>query len=714
MMEIVIPECILEYLTTTKEGNRNDHLFKAVCSIKDLNKRIGHQELQTEAKSLNTILPSPLPEHEIKNIIKSVWTHQYPASCNYFKDHCPGKKNCALFHHHRRPIDFTSVEFLEGRYMVSVWRKEDEYLYVLYDRGRDHRDYKRLTQDYTTPRKPLDLPMNSPFVGRIKSVLKDEYAAKKVDEKLAEILDQLERLVNEDDTIELEIQNQRKIEEAENLQLGLEQGEMLLRVQNHPLQYVGCVADWIAAGERVNILFGWLCAVHLIVYGDPINFIAVGKSGEGKSVIQSAAKFLLPKEHIVVEKKPTTAPMFRRAVDFYDRKIVDYGDLGGKRDIEESEEARNILKELNSEGYVSKPVSYKEKGQDWDVKELELIGRPALWYTTVHETKIDEQEASRGFIISPRTDNSDMVTMRDEVLSLGGRSNFILDQIRRDDVAAIQNMVRHMKELEDLAIINPYMPVLRRWIENSPFIKRDYKKIIQLVKIITLINYKRREMWVDDHHQYLITHPEDILLLYQILKEYMTSLALNIPKTLIEFYMKLKEAAKQGKMEDEFTIHDVRASIDVSNISNLSQILTRLRDVRLLDVVKSDGEGKQQVNLYRMGSVKITKIEPGEFKISPKTRQLLKYEHSPGLLVFLDDQLSRIDEEVEVEIQEWVMPNYMPPEWEWSEPNKDVREVKLRAFLEEKEDDVEEEDDLEVGVEDEVVSDAVKEFQAML
>jgi hypothetical protein len=221
-------------------------------------------------------------------------------------------------------------------------------------------------------------------------------------------------------------------------------------------------------------------------------------------------------------------------------------------------------------------------------------------------------------------------------------------------------------------------------------------------------------MWVDDHHQYLITHPEDILLLYQILKEYMTSLALNIPKTLIEFYMKLKEAAKQGKMEDEFTIHDVRASIDVSNISNLSQILTRLRDVRLLDVVKSDGEGKQQVNLYRMGSVKITKIEPGEFKISPKTRQLLKYEHSPGLLVFLDDQLSRIDEEVEVEIQEWVMPNYMPPEWEWSEPNKDVREVKLRAFLEEKEDDVEEEDDLEVGVEDEVVSDAVKEFQAML
>jgi hypothetical protein len=258
------------------------------------------------------------------------------------------------------------------------------------------------------------------------------------------------------------------------------------------------------------------------------------------------------------------------------------------------------------------------------------------------------------------------------------------------------------------------MPVLRRWIENSPFIKRDYKKIIQLVKVITLINYKRREMWVDDHHQYLITHPEDILLLYQILKEYMTSLALNIPKTLIEFYMKLKEAAKQGKLNEEFTIHDVRAVIDVSNISNLSQILTRLRDVRLLDVVKSEGEGKKQVNLYKMGSVKITKIEPGEFEISPKTRQLLKYEHSPGLLVFLDDQLRRIDEEVEVEVQEWVMPNYMPPEWEWSEFNPEVREVKLRAFLEEKDDAEVIPEDGSDDVEDEVVSDAVKKFQAML
>ncbi|MBT9150660.1 MAG: hypothetical protein DDT40_00835 [candidate division WS2 bacterium] len=715
MPDVTIPPCVMDYLSTTTEGNRNDHLFKAVCSIKDLNKQISHQDLISEAERLNTLFGenNALPPHEIKAIVKSVWSKGYPASCKNFEDHCPGKKHCILYQHERKPIDFTSETFLDGRYMVSGWKKGNDYLYVLYDRGRKKDDFKRLTQDYTTPKKPLDLPPNTPFMSRIKSVLKDEFAAKKVDAKLTEIMEKLEKKINSDEDVELELQNQRKIEEAERLQEGLEQGKRLIKTLSHPLQYVGCVSDWVAAGERVNVLFGWLCGVHLIVYGQPINFIAVGKSGEGKSVIQSTAKLLLPQEHIIMEKKPTTAPMFRREPDFYDRKIVDYGDLGGKRDIEESEEARNILKELNSEGYVNKPVSFKQKGEDWDVKELELFGRPALWYTTVHETKVDEQEASRGFVISPRTDNSPMVMRRDEVLELGGKTKYILEQVQRDDVPAIQNMVRHLKDLEDLDIINPYMPVLKKWINDSPFIKRDYKKIIRLVHIITLINYKRRDMWVDEYRRYLITHPEDIILLYQILREYMMSIALNIPKSLIEFYSKLKKAGKDDKLDVNFTINDVREVVDVKDTSNLSQTLTRLRDVRLLDVVKDvrDEEGRvvnRNVNTYKMGGMKMVKIDIGEFVISKFTRDMLRREHNPGLLDFLDMQLMNIKNELDVHIHEWVMPNNMPPDWEWAEVRGSIREVKLKGYLSE--------NGVEEGVEvvDEIVKEVVNEFEAFL
>jgi hypothetical protein len=681
--EIVIPVCLIEYLEVTEEGNRNNHLFDVLCSVNDLNKRISHQEFLKTAQTLNKEFTTPLEEHEIKATVKSVRSKNYPASCKKFEDHCPGKKKCILYAHGRKPIDFTSVEFLDKRYMLSVWKKKDDYLYVLYDRGRKGDDYKRLTTDYRTPKKPLDLPKGNPIRSRLNDVLKDEYAPKRVEEESIKILEKLEDLINQDEDVVLSLDEEIKRLDIEREMERIDQGESVLKHLEHPLQHIGCIVDWLAAGERTNILLGFLCHLHLIVYGEPINFIAVGKSGDGKTVITTSSFAGIPDENIVIETKPRVAPMFRRSEKdpyFYDGKIVYYGDQGGKHDIEESEEARNIIKELNSEGYANKPVVIKNKDGGWDTFELELHGKPSICYTTVHDSKLDDQEVNRGFVVSPREDNAEMVNYMNEVLSMGGKTADVHEFVKTHEIKIIQNIVRFLKEKRGVSVVNPYMPILKEWVQQSPFIKRDYKKVLQLCKVITLLNFNSRHLWIDGDRMYLITKPEDVILLFQIMKDYMRSIALNLPKSLIDLYEKLKKKYKPKRKEPsaEFKGVEAQASLNMRGDTSFRNKLYALRDAGLLGVGEKDGNA----NLYYINEMKGKEIELPDITLSKRAKKMIIYEHSQELLDYIIEHEGECGD---VNIHSWACERYSPPPWEWREPRTEIREAKLPTEVKEDE-----------------------------
>lgn len=42
---------------------------------------------------------------------------------------------------------------------------------------------------------------------------------------------------------------------------------------------------------------------------------------------------------------------------FYDGKIVNYGDMGGTNDHEFMEVSKNLMKELQSDGFLNKPLN---------------------------------------------------------------------------------------------------------------------------------------------------------------------------------------------------------------------------------------------------------------------------------------------------------------------------------------------------------------------
>lgn len=453
----------------------------------------------------------------------------------------------------------------------------------------------------------------------------------------------------------------------------LDEAEKALKHEDNILIYIGCVADWMVAGERLNILFGFLCALNLLIFGEPINFIATGMPGSGKTAIENIIFEMLPSEDVSWEKKPTVAAIFRRSEDnprYYDRKIVYMGDLGGDKDMESSEEARNVFKELNSDGKMSRPVS-APGSETWVTVDLVLEGKPALFYTTVHDFKLNDQEVSRGFVISPRLDNTEMVNvMHERIKAMKGRTLKTRNIIKECELSKIRNIVRFLKELEGITVVNPYPHVLKKMISESPFIKRDYQKIMMLAETITILNYNDRKTWESEDGKFIITSKQDIMFLYQLLENYMESIHLNVPNSLLELHSILEN---KYSWDTEFSVTNVRKDVDVRGHPNIDEELRKLAGIGLLSI--SDSKGAHNRNYYTVVSLKPTEIDPEtDLVLTDSKRKMLEYEHSREFLEFVVEHENAVPV---LDIHSWGWAEYFPPPWESFEPKRSIKKVKL-------------------------------------
>ena len=182
---------------------------------------------------------------------------------------------------------------------------------------------------------------------------------------------------NEVSVIEQEIAEKKQVEQEQNI---AKSKEAITKLQSldYPLIYIGSLVEWFTAGERNNIMYAFTVYAGQVVLGNPVSVICLGEASSGKSHIQETALMLIPKQYIVNEKKITEAALFNRAKTdeyFYDGKIVNYGDMGGSNDHEFMEESKNLMKELQSDGFLNKPLSIPDGEDGWEVSELKLKGR---------------------------------------------------------------------------------------------------------------------------------------------------------------------------------------------------------------------------------------------------------------------------------------------------------------------------------------------------
>ena len=349
----------------------------------------------------------------------------------------------------------------------------------------------------------------------------------------------------------------------------LDDAEEKLRGLDNPLLYIGSIIEWLTAGERNNILLCFLAYCSQVILKNPISVIALGEAGSGKSHIEEVALSLIPREFVVNEKNITANALFRRAeqdVYFYDGKIVNYGDMGGSNDQNYMEESKNLMKELQSEGYLCKPLSEQVDG-DWSVKELELIGKPCLTYTTVPNYQFDEQELSRSIFITPRTDNKMEFNRRNTSLEFQGKSYHYLQKMMKE-AEEVPYMVYVLRNLmEDIIIINPYIQIVIGFLHNSKYYKRDFPKYNTLLKVITVMDYFNKTTYEYDGKKVIYTSIKDVQLFLSLLENYRLSISENLSPKATEILKLLV------KLNDKPSDYDGQPTLDVNRLWTITEFM---------------------------------------------------------------------------------------------------------------------------------------------
>lgn len=439
--------------------------------------------------------------------------------------------------------------------------------------------------------------------------------------------------------IEQEIADKKKADQEKDT-VKLKEAITKLQSLDYPLIYIGSIVEWFTAGERNNILYAFTVYAGQVVLGSPVSVICLGEASSGKSHIQETALKLIPNHYIVNEKKITEAALFNRAKKdeyFYDGKIVNYGDMGGINDHDFMEESKNLMKELQSDGFLNKPLSIPDGEGGWDVRDLKLKGRPCLTYTTIPNHNFDEQEMSRSIFITPRMDNKEIFNLRNTALEFKhGKSYKILKQYE-NDAELVPYMLLHLKEVfKDIVIINPYVYFVINFLKNSNFYKRDFDKFNGILKTITALNYYNHEIHDIDGERVILTNIADVQQFMSLLKPYRESISANLAPKAVE------------------VLNDIRNNIDDWMEQNDSEALSLGITTNQYFALQNLGLSKDSVKkyIYELAN-------KGFLQVTDQSGKSNVYDLTKSEVSYINDDLKHIDDTVHQiicrEVGEWVI-----------------------------------------------------------
>ena len=387
----------------------------------------------------------------------------------------------------------------------------------------------------------------------------------------------------------------------------LKKAENKLKNLNYPILYIGSLIDWLTADERINTLICFSAFCSQVILKKPISVIGYGESASGKTFVGDVALSLIPDKYIVDEKSTSPAALFNRAKTdkyYYDGKIVNYGDMGGQNDRDNQQDTLNLMKELQSDGKLTKPISIKNESGDWITVDLELIGNPCLFYSTI-PTFIDEQELSRSVVYSPKTDNRNSFNKRFKALSLKMGATYHKYESIKELAELVPYMVEVLRQkMENIVIINPYSDIILNFLSQSKFYKRDSEKYFNLMNVITAINYYNNpKATLKNGEKAIITSKDDINLFMSLLSPYLGAIAINIKPQSAEIYQIFKDNIDEWKYDgddfkDGITVREYFDNIHPQmTMRHLRRHFSELYQMGFLKIVGKDGSS----NIYDLG-----------------------------------------------------------------------------------------------------------------
>ena len=377
----------------------------------------------------------------------------------------------------------TYIDILNEDTQVQCTKQGKSYFYDIKEDGSEFNIGKH-------DKSPLELSRHTNIGKQIFQRISDNLTPKQ--RKTAD-LDKMFRLIMED----LEKDINRQVKEAEKAakkeveELEVEYEEHYARFVNNcqkhnltPLQYIIRVFEGLGVDAQIEMFKSLNGFLQTFLGLKGTNVIGVGSQSSGKTHCLEKPLDCIPSEY--VHRGTFTRAYF---FDMYSGQdltghIFYLGDLGGAHDDENTIVSRDILKQLTSDGWVTRGLKDEEVGGVNDI----VTGYPAIAYTTVSEEIINEQERSRSIIIRPPDVDQRRLMVFDSFIEAPGEL-WELKQTIEEDKMSITGFVWWLKkEIDNSELFNPFMFSVQKYLANMPDFNRKIKEFDMLLKIICILN----------------------------------------------------------------------------------------------------------------------------------------------------------------------------------------------------------------------------------
>lgn len=465
-----------------------------------------------------------------------------------------------------------------------------------------------------------------------------------------------------------EANNQRDEREYQEC---IEAAKELLRNQDQLLIYIASLVSWQTGGERSNIMLTWITYCSQVILRNPISVIGLGEGASGKTHIQEVAMDMIPQRFIKHEKSITEAAMFNRAKEnphYYDGCLVNYGDMGGRNSQDFVMEAKNLLKELQSDGFLNKPLNIPSE-DGWTVVDITLYGRPALTYTTVPGFEFDDQEMSRSIFITPRMDNRSVFNARKQILELKHGRTYKQYQGYKHDIKIVPYIVEVIREhIAGLTIINPYTSSIIDFLGESEYFKRDFDKYNGILKTITALNSYNRPTFDLEGETVIFTSLDDIQLFISLLQNYHESISVNISPKAAEILDDLRSNMDEWLLDGKITELGITINqyfeISRCNLSKKSirRYFSELNAAGFLKVVGNENRS----NIYAVSGRVTSDLLNDLMRMTEEQRNLIAWELGDSALGFIEldeahDGLNILLPDPDVDVPGWERHDHLNP-----------------------------------------------------
>ena len=344
----------------------------------------------------------------------------------------------------------------------------------------------------STNKSPLQITKRSDIGKEIYRYLENKsYSAKndkerdaKRDKEFRNLLEQLQEIIDNEVEIKEE-EDKEQYERSREHYMNLYSKYVVTRDEHgySDLQFLSQICQGVGVGLADTVLKIYISALQTVLGVKATNVIAIGSQSSGKTFALERALAMIPDEYII-KGVHSEAYFFGK---FNGMDLTHYifylGDLGGVKDDEDTIRTRDILKRLNTDGSAERGIR-----PDGVPCEEIITGHPAIFYSTVEDDIINEQERSRSNIVKPPIISEDKLTVYNAVKDSPGMDYYLLNRIEQD-VESVKGLTWYLMEnVSNYEVFNPYMFNVSEFLSKMDDFNRKIKEFNKVLLIVSLLN----------------------------------------------------------------------------------------------------------------------------------------------------------------------------------------------------------------------------------